>query len=256
MIQEPWAKDKGFHYDFVLSFAGDDRAIVEEVKRVLEAGGASVFYDLDAQADLLGKDLAEYFSKLYQHMGEYCVLFVSKAYARKPWCTWERRGALARAFRSRREYIIPYFLDNTQLSSIPETIGRADLKRTSPSEFAHLLLTKLYRKREAVEIADGVLLAGPQDKPALMTYVLQHTVGGDPHEPDLGMELIVYCKITVVNSTSETFRFVSDDWHISAASKWRSCARHLDSRGRPSYWGTIVVEPDSRSGVILSLIHI
>ena len=48
-------------YDVVFSFAGEDRAYVEEVAAILRSNGVSVFYDLDEEADLWGKDLADHF---------------------------------------------------------------------------------------------------------------------------------------------------------------------------------------------------
>lgn len=150
--------EQDYVYNFVLSFAGEDRKIVEQVKRVLEQNHFRIFYDLDEQDLLLGKDLAEYLSKLYQEDGEYCIMFISKYYIRKPWTKWERRAALAKALRSRKEYIIPYFLDNSKLASIPESIGRAKFPDTSPEEFAALLTKKYYKESQSLEIMDGIFI--------------------------------------------------------------------------------------------------
>ena len=44
-------------YDVALSFAGEDRAYVEEVAQTLRTLGVSVFYDKFEEAELWGKDL-------------------------------------------------------------------------------------------------------------------------------------------------------------------------------------------------------
>ena len=139
-------------YDFIFSFAGEDRSIVEQVRDVLNEHGLSVFYDLDEQHQLLGKDLADYFAYLYSDKAKYCVVFVSKAYINKPWCRWERRSILARAFKNADDYLIPYFLENCSLPSIPNTIGRADLKTVPPRDFALLLTKKYYNNADSNEL--------------------------------------------------------------------------------------------------------
>ena len=152
-----------YRFDFALCFAGEDRTVAEQVATILKTHGTRVFYDRDYQADLLGKDLAEYFSQLFQEQALYCILFISSAYLNKPWCRWERRSALARAFASRKEYIIPYYLEDVDLPSVPRTIGRANLSETPPNEFAVLLLKKLYSEQSSVEVFNGFYLSSPRE---------------------------------------------------------------------------------------------
>src|SRR5207248_2119071 len=53
-------------YDVALSFAGEDRAYVEEVARALSAAGVKVFYDKLEEADLWGKNLYTHLSDVYR----------------------------------------------------------------------------------------------------------------------------------------------------------------------------------------------
>jgi len=53
----------GFEFDVCFSFAGENRAYVEEVARELENLGVKIFYDMNEQVDLWGKDL-------YVHLDE------------------------------------------------------------------------------------------------------------------------------------------------------------------------------------------
>lgn len=198
---------KQYTYDFVLSFAGEDREVVGEVKRFLEQNHFKVFYDFDEQEVLLGKDLADYFSELYQEEGKYCAMFISKYYIRKPWTRWERRAALARALKSRKEYILPYFLDDSRLSSIPETIGRAKFPDVSPKEFARLLIKKYYRESNCLEIMDGIFIKNVETAKTLTTYkegyVADIPMRFRDEEPWRGYERGARFNFSIVNTTDQ-----------------------------------------------------
>ena len=130
-------------YDVVLSFAGEDRAYVERVANFLEAEGVVVFYDKFEEANLWGKDLAEHFDSIYRKQGRFCVMFASHHYAEKLWTRHERRSALAKAFESRGEYVLPARFDDTEIPGLRPTIAYQDLKRTTPQELGKLILRKL-----------------------------------------------------------------------------------------------------------------
>ena len=65
------------------------------------------FYDADEQIDLWGKYLAEELPLIYGEQAAAVVIFVSAEYAAREWTRLERRTALARAVRERREYVLP-----------------------------------------------------------------------------------------------------------------------------------------------------
>jgi hypothetical protein len=92
-------------YDVVLSFAGEDRAYVEQVAVVLKQRGVRIFYDGFEAASLWGKNLAEHFDWVYRHSGKFFVPFISAAYKDKMWTKFERRSALSRAILEHREYV-------------------------------------------------------------------------------------------------------------------------------------------------------
>jgi hypothetical protein len=134
---------RGFEYDIVLSFAGEDRKIAEQLATELRAGKVRVFYDDWAQPDLWGKDLYQHLSHIYREAARFCVIFVSKHYAAKAWTNHELRNAQARAFQESVEYILPVKLDDTGLPGIPPTVGFIDMRHVSVSQLAELLLKKL-----------------------------------------------------------------------------------------------------------------
>ena len=97
----------GWRWDVALSFAGAQRDYVEQVAEALKARGVRCFYDADEQIELWGKYLAEELPTIYAEQAAAVVVFVSAEYAARDWTRLERRAALSRAVRERREYVLP-----------------------------------------------------------------------------------------------------------------------------------------------------
>ena len=132
-----------YQYDVCLSFAGEQRAYVEQVARILRDHSMSVFYDRYETAALWGKDLYEHLDWVYREAARYCVLFASADYAAKNWPTHERRSAQARALEQRHAYLLPARFDDTEIPGLPPTIAYIDLRENSPEQLADLLIRKL-----------------------------------------------------------------------------------------------------------------
>jgi len=94
-------------FDIALSFAGEDRGYVDQVANLLRDSGVKVFYDLFEEANLWGKNLYDYLSDVYTNKAVYTIMFISKHYADKLWCSYERQSMQARAFQEHQEYILP-----------------------------------------------------------------------------------------------------------------------------------------------------
>lgn len=133
-----------FEYDIALSFAGEDRDVVEALAALLADDGVAVFYDRYEQAVLWGKDLYQHLQAVYRDQAEYCLVFVSDHYARKLWTKHELRQAQARAFREHSEYILPVRLDDTEIPGLNATVGYVDLRKYSIEEVHRLVLEKLF----------------------------------------------------------------------------------------------------------------
>ncbi|MBS1675971.1 MAG: TIR domain-containing protein [Actinobacteria bacterium] len=129
-------------FDVCLSFAGEQRSYVELVARGLKDRGYAVFYDVDEQANLWGKNLTEHFEYVYRVASRACVMFISAEYAEKPWTKHERRSALARALEE-DEYVLPARFDDTELPGLAPTIGYIDLAEIAPASLVDLLTEKL-----------------------------------------------------------------------------------------------------------------
>jgi hypothetical protein len=130
-----------------LSFAGENRAYVEDVATGLKAAGVSVFYDAFEKADLWGKNLVEHLADIYQNRSKYVVMFVSAQYVDKAWTRHERQHAQARALVATDEYILPARFDDTAVPGMTSTVGYVDLRTTSAAEMVNLILKKLGRTR-------------------------------------------------------------------------------------------------------------
>jgi len=85
-----------FDYDIAFSFAGEDRAIVEELATRLTDEGVRVFYDAYEKAALWGKDLYQHLQIVYSDRARYCVVIVSAAYSQKLWTRHELKQAQTR----------------------------------------------------------------------------------------------------------------------------------------------------------------
>jgi len=144
-----------YEFDVCLSFAGEERGYVEMVAQGLKEHGLRVFYDLDESATLWGKNLVEHFDHIYRYASRYCVMFISAAYAAKPWARHERRSALARALVEEGEYILPARFDDTDLPGLQPTIHYLDLRNIAPATLVEFVLQKLGQTPVAGQGADG-----------------------------------------------------------------------------------------------------
>lgn len=119
-----------YDYDVALSFAGEDRHYADELAKCLSSHGIHVFYDSYEEAELWGKDLFVYLHSLYSKRSQYCVIFISSAYATKMWTIHERRSAQERALKEREsEYILPIRIDDTELPGLLDTIAYISINR-------------------------------------------------------------------------------------------------------------------------------
>jgi hypothetical protein len=147
----------GWRWDVALSFAAAQRGYVEQVAGALQARGVRCFYDADEQIELWGKYLAEELLTIYGERAATVVVFVSAEYADRDWTRLERRAALDRAVRERREYVLPARFDDTPLPGLLAGMVAVELRGRAPEQFAVLVAAKL--------AALGVTAAGSAGEP-------------------------------------------------------------------------------------------
>ncbi len=131
-------------YDLAISFAGEDRDVAKDIAYSLTKQGLKVFYDEYEKGTLWGKDLYSHLTEVYSKKARFCLMMISKYYARKQWTTVERKAAQAKAFQENEEYILPLRLDETEIPGLLPTIGYIDLRQTSIEEVVELLKKKIF----------------------------------------------------------------------------------------------------------------
>jgi tetratricopeptide (TPR) repeat protein len=135
-----------FKYQVALSFAGEDRTDAEKLAQQMKAKGIRVFYDELEQANLWGKNLYEHLDHVYRVQAKYCLMLLSKYYAKKQWTNHERRSAQARAFEENEEYILPVRLDDTEIPGVLPTVGYLDLRAVSHDQVVERVVQKLAQR--------------------------------------------------------------------------------------------------------------
>ena len=143
---------KQFEFDACISFAGQDRQYAEQIVRMLQAEGLTVFYNADEQSRLLGRELGSYLHEVYSKKSRYCLPLMSEAYRDKNWTIFERRASLERAIQERgAEYILPVRIDETEIPGILSTVGYVCLQE-GPEKIARLVAEKIglygYKRKE------------------------------------------------------------------------------------------------------------
>jgi TIR domain len=126
------SEEHTYEFDVAVSFASEDRELVEEIVSRLKDAGVRVFYDTDHQAVMWGEDLVEYLDQIYRLKARYAIMFISRFYAEKIWTRHERRSALARALEQRSAYLLPVRLDSTALEGLRPTLGYLDARLGTP----------------------------------------------------------------------------------------------------------------------------
>ncbi|MHB1526460.1 MAG: TIR domain-containing protein [Candidatus Dormibacteria bacterium] len=135
--------EREFAFDVALSFAGEDRAYVEEVSTALKAAHVRVILDSDHEAAMWGENPPEYFRSIYTERSRYTIIFVSMHYASSTWTRGQRRAALTRAQLQRPAYVLQVRLDDTVLPGLLTTGGYIDARRTGTDGLVHALRARL-----------------------------------------------------------------------------------------------------------------
>jgi hypothetical protein len=140
-------KASDFDYDVALSFAGEDRAIAQEIARSLNDRNIRVFYDRFEESGIWGKNLYDYLAEIYSTRAMFCLMIISRHYPGNSSTIHERQHAQARAFTEDKEYILPVRLDDTEVPGIASTVAYIDYRTSSAKKIAELLERKLSASR-------------------------------------------------------------------------------------------------------------
>jgi hypothetical protein len=135
--------DQVFDYDVALSYAGEDRAYVQQIAARLRELGIVVFYDEYAAAEMWGNDLYTLLDEVYRKRARFTIIFVSHYYASKPWPRHEQQSVQARALTDIGPYLLPVRLDDSELPGLRPTVGYVDARTTPVDRLIGLIQQKL-----------------------------------------------------------------------------------------------------------------
>lgn len=132
-----------YKYDVALSFAGEDRKVVEEIATELKKNDISVFYDNFQKADLWGKKLSQYFKETYGENTRFVIVFISEHYSLKDWTDFELTIAREEAKNRKSEFILPIRIDNTNIVGLHNDVGHLDLNKEDVGSIVETIIEKL-----------------------------------------------------------------------------------------------------------------
>lgn len=165
-------------FKVALSFAGEQRAFVEDVAERLAAriGKEQVLYDRYYEAEFARPDLDTYLQRLYHEESELVAVFVCADYEKKEWCGLEWRVVRDLIKKRKAEDIMPLRFDNTEIAGLFSIDGYVWINGRPAAEIADLILTR-------IDVAPAVVPARPRH------IDLTHLPAGAPHflgrEPEL-----------------------------------------------------------------------
>lgn len=135
-------------YDVAITFAGTERDYAEKLATLIRDAGHKVFYDHFYPEQLWGKNLVDFFDRIYRKESRYCVMLISEEYVKRMWTNHERQSAQARALEEKgNEYILPIRFDSTELPGMQPTIGYLSVKDHTIEQVVATLAEKLEGKR-------------------------------------------------------------------------------------------------------------
>lgn len=129
--------------DFAISYAGEDEPVAREVVQRLREYGFEVFFAPDAKEVMVGGDGEDLFERLFSEAKE-VVVFVSKAYRRKPWTRFEWD-----VIKDRQERFVAVRLDDTRILGLSSNIFYARFSGSNYDEIARTCIRRLlaYERR-------------------------------------------------------------------------------------------------------------
>ena len=135
--------DNTFWFDIALSFAGEHRAVAENIAQELKQSNVSLFYDKFEQSKLWGKRLSKHFQEVYGPKTRFVVVLISKEYPVKDWTDFEFTIAREEARHRKNEFILPVRIDDTHISGLPSDVAYLDLNEVGVKGVVKNILIKL-----------------------------------------------------------------------------------------------------------------
>lgn len=234
----------------------------------MKDAGFSVFYDQDYEHDMWGHDLTEYFPDVFERRARFAVMFISRAYALKPWTRLERRSVLSRAMNEGSPYLLPVRLDDTDLEGVRASIAFLDGRKEGPAGVAKAIQSKLvspgsseaarFNGRVPRSESEASVLLG--ERPAGWEYIFFSyclSVGAEAHESKYEDNRLGFALPAVSLPDHEVLTFVRNERarlsaSVAVFSQLLAGPAQIEAMGRPGEPG----DPDRIEGLAKRLVAI
>ncbi|MFG2340888.1 TIR domain-containing protein [Streptomyces yangpuensis] len=137
-------------FDLAVSFAGEQRAYVEQVVEACKGLRLTVLYDRDQTVELWGRNLITSFRRAYNgSQARYVAPFISKEYLAKPYPMDEFRAMLVPAIENADDYILPVTIGEVAIPPelLSPAIGFLRSEDYTPDQLAHAFERRLEGSR-------------------------------------------------------------------------------------------------------------
>jgi hypothetical protein len=148
LFEDSEAQGQSYEYDIALSFAGENRDIVDNIAKTLRESGVSVFYDNFEKHILWGKRLSQYFQETYGESTHFVVPFISEEYSAKDWTDFEFTIARSESKNRKTEFILPVRIDDTKIVGLPHDVAYLDYNIEGIEGIVENILLKLNFKNK------------------------------------------------------------------------------------------------------------
>lgn len=146
-----------YDYDIAISFAEEDVKIAEQIAEALKAKKIKPYFYKDERAENWGENLFNIILKRYSAQAHFALILISKDYVQKWWTNIERQIIQMHPQRDGHPYLLPLYLDDTQLEGLTKNTLREKWKDNA-EEIAGLILKKIQdikKKEEQDKLADA-----------------------------------------------------------------------------------------------------
>lgn len=145
-----------YKYDIALSYAGEQKAYVSRVCRILKMKGLSVFFADDQQEELTGIDMTTKFYDVFHNQCFLIAAFVSDEYLKKDITMHEATIGKMRSREEKRNCLIPVYFGEARLPDFNPDINYLSAKKPE-AEVAYYLAAavELHKKQVYSETEDG-----------------------------------------------------------------------------------------------------
>ncbi len=131
-----------------LSYAGEDRGIVEAITSKLKNRNIKVFFDKFDEVVLWGKDLGAHLKSVFANKTKFVIIFISNHFPKKDWINFEFEIASDEVKKRKEEFILPIRIDKTPLVGFKKDISFLEIYEKSLDEIVDIIVRKVKTKKD------------------------------------------------------------------------------------------------------------